>query len=255
LVAGGEFDAACINPDCSTPGQALGSIGRWDPTAGAWLPLGSGTNQSVLALAAAGGRLWAGGDFSVAGGRVANHFAQFGELADAGAGATVAPDPPVFLTTVVYTATVTNNGPGAATGVTLTVGLSPGLNVQTSATSAGSCAGTGPITCTLGTIPVGGAVTVTVQAQAAVLGQATATVSVGSTTVDPIAGNDGAVVQRLVITATPTLPPGAPTFTPTPTATLPPGVPTFTPSPTATLAPGQTLPSFGGLTFMNAPLD
>src|SRR5207245_11798367 len=57
-----------------------------------------------------------------------------------------------FPQNVSYTITVTNSGPSTATGVTLTDTLAAGLTFVSSTPSQGTCAGTSPIICNLGTI-------------------------------------------------------------------------------------------------------
>lgn len=63
---------------------------------------------------------------------------------------------------VTYTVTVTDTGSADATGTTVMDTL-PGTSILDSATpSQGGCSGTGPITCSLGTIAAGGSATITV---------------------------------------------------------------------------------------------
>jgi uncharacterized repeat protein (TIGR01451 family) len=258
LFAGGFFERICGETDCSGAGTGASKIARWDPTTSTWFPLGSGlTDSSVYALAQSQGFLNAGGQFGTAGGKASAFFARFGPIAEVGVGATDAPDPATFLGPLTYTAVISNTGPGAATGVTLTATLGPGVLFQSVSATAGSCTGAGPVQCALGTIPAGGAVTVTIQTEAAVLGPAGIAIEAGSTSVDPVAGNDRTTAVAQVVTATPsptatpTLVPGSPTATPT----LPPGVPTFTPTPTPTLQPGQSLPVFLGNAYLNQSLE
>ncbi len=63
---------------------------------------------------------------------------------------------------VRYTLRVTNNGPADAPNVRLTDSLTGSLRVVSVSESQGSCTPGRPVRCTLGTIPVGGAATVTV---------------------------------------------------------------------------------------------
>ena len=81
---------------------------------------------------------------------------------------TDAPDPVVEGTSLTYTVTVANAGPGAAPEVTLTDPLSLGMTFSSATASQGSCtSGSGEpapavtVTCTLGAIPTGASATVT----------------------------------------------------------------------------------------------
>ena len=65
---------------------------------------------------------------------------------------TDSPDPVAMWNTLTYTITVTNNGPSAATGVTITDTLPGGVMFGAATASRGSCSGTGPIICSLGTL-------------------------------------------------------------------------------------------------------
>ncbi|WP_026423909.1 CARDB domain-containing protein [Actinokineospora inagensis] len=82
--------------------------------------------------------------------------------ADLVAAATVTSTNPTAGSPVTITATVRNDGPSTATGVTLTVPLPPGLqNVQVTAPAGVTCDPT--VACTIGTLAPGKTVTVTIQ--------------------------------------------------------------------------------------------
>ena len=72
-------------------------------------------------------------------------------------------DPVAVDSDLTYTLTVTNNGPTTASGVIVTDNL-PAANISfvSVATTQGTCSGTGPITCTLGILPSGANVTITI---------------------------------------------------------------------------------------------
>jgi uncharacterized repeat protein (TIGR01451 family) len=81
---------------------------------------------------------------------------------------------------VTYTATVTNDGSADATSTTLTDTV-PALSMLGAVTpSQGSCTGSGPVTCSLGTIPAGGSATVTLVATPVTNETATSTASASS---------------------------------------------------------------------------
>jgi hypothetical protein len=71
LYVGGSFTSA--------GGISASNIARWDPAAnsgqGAWSAVGSGVNSTVQALAVHGGRIYAGGSFTTAGGAAASRVA------------------------------------------------------------------------------------------------------------------------------------------------------------------------------------
>lgn len=92
LYAGGSFTDAGAAPG-APPG--LGRVARWNASTGAWEALGAGVTSSgatVSALASYGGRLYAGGQFTAAGGTPANNIAswdgvQWARLGAGGGGA------------------------------------------------------------------------------------------------------------------------------------------------------------------------
>ncbi len=111
----------------------------------------------------------------------------------------------VFLgSNTVYTITVTNNGPSAANGVTLTDTLAAGPTFVSAVPSAGTCTGTGPVNCTLPTPLASGAkvtITVTVTASAAGAYANTSTITDSGTPPDPNTGNNSYTAVATVQTA------------------------------------------------------
>lgn len=82
-------------------------------------------------------------------------FAVRNAVADLGVTVTATPNPVLVGNNLTYNITVSNAGPDDATGVTLTdnIAIPNGQFILVSVTpSAGTCTGTGPITCNLGTI-------------------------------------------------------------------------------------------------------
>jgi len=66
---------------------------------------------------------------------------------------------------VTYRIFVTNNGPATATGVTVTDDLPDGMAFISATSTQGTCTGTDPVQCTIGTMTSGQTVTVTIMAQ------------------------------------------------------------------------------------------
>ena len=95
-----------------------------------------------------------------------------------------------FPQNLTYTITVTNNGPSTATATTLTDTLAGGLTFVSATPSQGTCAGSAPIVCILGTISAGSSATVTVVATPSTAGSYANTASVVATTPDLNSGNN-----------------------------------------------------------------
>ncbi len=115
-------------------------------------------------------------------------------LADLAVSQTDSPDPARVGQNLTYTITVTNNGPKAATGVTLTDTLPKNAGFGSSSTTQGTCSqkpSRGKITCSLGTMTSGQTVTVTVVVKPTAKGTITNAVSVQATSPpDPNSSNN-----------------------------------------------------------------
>lgn len=90
---------------------------------------------------------------------------------------------------VTFTITVANNGPATATGVSLGDTFTNSTFVSATSTI-GSCSGSGPVTCTFGTLTSGQQAVVTLVLNASTIGTMSSTATVTSTSPDPSAGND-----------------------------------------------------------------
>jgi hypothetical protein len=102
---------------------------------------------------------------------------------------------------VTFTVTVSNLGPGAAIGATLSEGLSVTATVDSATPSQGSCAILAHgIECDLGMIPTGGSATVAIVGTPGSVGTLTSNVGVAESGADPNPGNDLAPVQVAVTT-------------------------------------------------------
>ncbi len=109
------------------------------------------------------------------------------------------PDPVNAGATLTYTLNVTNAGPETATDVSVTDTLPVGVTDVSASGVGWTCSGTGPVTCTIGSLPVGAAlpITITVTAPAAG-GTISNTATVSSATADPNPNNNTATVTTLV---------------------------------------------------------
>ncbi len=116
---------------------------------------------------------------------------------------TDAPDPVAVGQNLVYTATVHNGGPRAATAVTLTVTL-PASVTYVGANGWCSLAGV-TLTCSLGSLPNGGSTSVQITVIPTSEGQITATASVTSSLPDYTLGNNTAQATTTVTAGLPDL--------------------------------------------------
>ena len=104
----------------------------------------------------------------------------------------VTPNPAFVGDPVVYTIVVANAGPEPAVAVQLTDTVPAGVSVTSVTTTQGTCTGTGPIVCSLGTLVSGTTATVSVAATATASGSQTNTASATTTTPDPALANNSA---------------------------------------------------------------
>lgn len=103
--------------------------------------------------------------------------------------------------TITYTITVTNNGPDTATNVVVSDNLPAGLQYVSATPSQGSCAGTDPFTCTLGTLNNGASATITLQVLVtATTGTISNTATVTADTDDGTPGNNGSSSPAIPVT-------------------------------------------------------
>ncbi|MDQ3775189.1 MAG: DUF11 domain-containing protein, partial [Pseudomonadota bacterium] len=120
-------------------------------------------------------------------------------------------DAPGAVTTgqqLSYTLVIRNNGPGSATGVTLTDDLPAGVTPGAVTTTQGSCGGTDPVGCNLGRIASGAQVTVTVSVTPTAPGTITNQASVEANETDPNAGNNSVSTATTVVDVIRTTPLG-----------------------------------------------
>jgi uncharacterized repeat protein (TIGR01451 family) len=108
------------------------------------------------------------------------------------------PDPATVGNSLTYTITVTNNGPGTATGVTMNDSLPGGVSVVSVTPSQGSCDGTSTISCTLGTLANGAAAMVTIVVTPTQTGALSNTATVTANESDPDPNNNSATESTTV---------------------------------------------------------
>lgn len=112
---------------------------------------------------------------------------------------TDSPDPATVGGTLTYTILVTNNGPAAATTVTVTDTLPAGVTFSSASPSQGSCAqAAGIVNCALGTLANGASATVTIQVVPTATGALSNGVVVASAQTDPNPGNSGSTAGTTV---------------------------------------------------------
>jgi uncharacterized repeat protein (TIGR01451 family) len=103
--------------------------------------------------------------------------------------------------TMTYTISVTNSGPDSATNVVVNDNLPTGLQFVSATPSQGSCSGTDPFSCTLGTLASGATATITLQTLVtATSGTISNSASVTSATDDPTAANNSASTPAAPVT-------------------------------------------------------
>jgi uncharacterized repeat protein (TIGR01451 family) len=112
---------------------------------------------------------------------------------------TDAPDPTLVGVPVTYTLTITNNGPGAASGVTASEGLTLSATVDSATPSQGSCTLLAHgASCDLGDLANGASATVQVVGTPTVEGTLTSNSAVVSSGLDLDTSNNAASVQTTV---------------------------------------------------------
>ncbi len=122
-----------------------------------------------------------------------------GDRADLALAKTDSPDPAPVQTNLTYTLTTVNNGPGTATGVTLTDTLPAGVVFVSVSTTKGSCSGAGPVVCNLGSLGNGANATVTIVVRPTSAGTIINTAAVTAGELDPVPGNNNASQATTVL--------------------------------------------------------
>jgi uncharacterized repeat protein (TIGR01451 family) len=108
------------------------------------------------------------------------------------------PDPVRVGQELTYTVTVSNGGPSAALGTTLTDVLPAGVTLGSVAASQGSCSGTSTVTCSLGTVASGASATIVVKVTPTTDVDLSNTATTTSSTADPNPLNNSATEATVV---------------------------------------------------------
>lgn len=119
---------------------------------------------------------------------------------------TASPEPVDQGTNLTYTLTVSNAGPAVAQSVTVSDPLPTEVSYNSVSTTQGTCSQSGgTVSCTLGSVSVGGQVTIVINVTAATFSSttyATNTATVSSSTGDPNSANNSSSVTSTITTPT-----------------------------------------------------
>jgi uncharacterized repeat protein (TIGR01451 family) len=145
---------------------------------------------------------------------------EYGSLADVGVSQVVSPSPVTVGETLTYTVTVSNHGPGPdpAAGTVVTDTLPADATLVSASASQGSCSGSVPVSCSLGTLeacirppflpPLNcGQATVTIAVRPTLLGIATNTAMVSAIPLDPEPANNSSQLETMVLAVPKASPP------------------------------------------------
>ncbi len=125
--------------------------------------------------------------------------ATFNVTTDLSIAKTDSPDPASTATNITYIISITNDGPGNATGVKVTDPLPTGVSFVSAQASQGSCTSTaGSVQCTLGNVRADASAEVTIVVKPTKEGNVTNTASVSSETSDPNLSNNSASTTTAV---------------------------------------------------------
>ncbi len=109
------------------------------------------------------------------------------------------PDPATTGSNLTYRIVVTNNGPGNATGVTLTDALPANTTFISATSTQGTCTGTTTINCALGALNANSSATINIIVQPQTAGTLTDTATVTGAEADPVAPNNSATTTTTVV--------------------------------------------------------
>lgn len=111
---------------------------------------------------------------------------------------TASPNPGQVGVNLSYRVTATNNGPAAATNVSVTDTLPVGVALVSTASTQGACGGTGPVNCTVGSLPVGSIAIITIVVAPSAPGQIVNTATVSASESDFDSSNNSASITTSI---------------------------------------------------------
>ena len=188
----GVADAdATTNDSYTDPGYGTDpDVSRFSFTIATPAGLSTGDEISAIAYLAANGTSEFGPNFAVG-----------VPTADLTLNVTDNPDPAPLDGPLLYVLSISNGGPEAATGVTVTDTLPASVTLVSATSSQGSCTGTAVVTCNLDTILNGGTASVEILVTANATGLITNNASVTSNEVDPVPADNSASTDTDVVVA------------------------------------------------------
>ncbi len=107
---------------------------------------------------------------------------------------TASPNPGQVGLSLSYRVTVTNSGPATATNVSLADALPPSVTFGSATSTVGSCSGSGPVTCAIGSLPANASAVVTIAVTPTAQGQITNSATVSASETDNDASNNTAMI-------------------------------------------------------------
>jgi photosystem II stability/assembly factor-like uncharacterized protein len=124
--------------------------------------------------------------------------AKLGASSDLAITMTGAPNPVMVKKELTYSLIASNNGPDPAVGARVIVTLPTGAQLESAASSAGSCSGGSVVNCDLGNLAPGGAVEITIIVSPSAVGTISTSANITSLTTDANPANNTATLETNV---------------------------------------------------------
>lgn len=118
--------------------------------------------------------------------------------ADVSISKTASPNPGVVGAVLTYRLIVSNNGPASATNINVTDNLPSTVTFGLASVTQGSCSGSGPVNCSIGTLAAGASAVITITVTPTASGQITNNASVVANEADPDASNNIASLVTVI---------------------------------------------------------